>query len=440
MTATATLPPAIARQFERHRAELPGGPDVLEQRSRALSRFADLGFPSRKLEQWRYTDIGALRDADFEFVPARPDADVVARAAERVAAIGIGEAALRLVFVDGHLVTELSELAPVPGLEARPIVSATATVDDASGEVRADHALAALNAAFASQGIVLRLAERAEIERPIHLVFVGSERRAAPQIRVVVEAQAFARARVIQQFVDLDEAAPGWLNLVTDVRLAAESRISLYRLQEHGAGRYQTALLRALVGRQASLVTGSVEAGGALVRSDYDIALAEPGAEADLFGIALASAGQHVDNHVAVDHRSAHTRSRETFRSIVGERGRAVFNGKIVVREDAQKIDARQRSDNLLLSERAEVDTRPELEIYADDVKCSHGATVGEIDEDHLFYLRSRGLDEETARGLLAFAFANAILERLELPEIEAHVARRIAGQLPETFEQERFE
>ena len=145
----------------------------------------------------------------------------------------------------------------------------------------------------------------------------------------------------------------------------------------------------------------------------------------------MAGEGQHIDNHIRIDHTAPRTVSRETFRGIIGDRGRGVFNGKVVVHRDAQKIDATQSSDNLLLSDRAEIDTKPELEIYADDVKCSHGATVGQLDEDQLFYLRSRGMDDETARGLLTFAFANDILQRFDVPELRERVIRRVLNHLP---------
>ena len=158
----------------------------------------------------------------------------------------------------------------------------------------------------------------------------------------------------------------------------------------------------------------------------------EPGCACDVSGVFIAAQGQHVDNHTRIDHIAPHTTSDEAFRGIVGERGRGVFNGKVVVHRGAQGTDARQSSDNLLLSERSEVDTKPELEIYTDDVKCAHGATVGELDAGQLFYLRSRGIDEETARGLLVFAFANELLRRIDVPQLRDRVVSAVAGNLPD--------
>ena len=192
-----------------------------------------------------------------------------------------------------------------------------------------------------------------------------------------------------------------------------------------------TELLTARLAEDANLKLGYLDLGGKLVRNDVHVDLARPGASCELFGLFMAAEGQHIDNHIRVDHTASRTVSRETFKGIIGDRGRGVFNGKVVVHKNTRQIDATQSSDNLLLSDRAEIDTKPELEIYADDVKCSHGATVGQLDEDQLFYLRSRGVDEETARGLLTFAFANDILRRLDMAELRERVTRRVLNRLP---------
>jgi Fe-S cluster assembly protein SufD len=293
-----------------------------------------------------------------------------------------------------------------------------------------------LNTAFVRQGALIEIAAATHVTAPLHLLFVGSG-RGAPQPRVVIKLAANASAVVVQHFVDTERAVSGWLNLVTDAVLAADSRLTFYRLQAHGAGQFHTSLLRARLGRDARLTAGQVDHGGKLVRSDIDVTLAESGAHAELFGVVLAGGEQHIDNHVRVDHIAPRTTSVETFRAIAGDRAHAVFSGKVVVRPNAQQIDARKNSDNLLLSNKAEIDTKPELEIYADDVKCSHGATVGELDEDHLFYLRARGIGAEEARSLLTFAFAQTILERIDLPELRERAGRAISRQLPNAFDME---
>ena len=181
---------------------------------------------------------------------------------------------------------------------------------------------------------------------------------------------------------------------------------------------------------RASASLGLFDLGGRLVRNDIDVKLREPGAALDLYGLLLAGEGQHLDDHTRIDHIAPDTRSTEAFRGVIGKRGRGVFNGKVVVHRGARGIDARQTSDNLLLSDQAEIDTKPELEIYSDDVKCSHGSTVGELDAEQLFYLRSRGVDEAQAREILTTAFAATVLERIAAPEIRARIADTVGARL----------
>jgi Fe-S cluster assembly protein SufD len=251
----------------------------------------------------------------------------------------------------------------------------------------------------------------------------------AAQPRVAIELGRGAAATVVLHYLDAGEPA-GWINGVTQIHLAPHSKLSLYRLQEHGARQTHTALLAADVAADAALTVGYVDLGGRLIRNDVDVRLLEPGASTELFGVFLAAHGQHVDEHTRIDHLARETRSAEAFRGIIGRRGRGVFNGKVVVHRDAQRIDARQSSDNLLLGDQAEIDTKPELEIYADDVKCSHGSTVGELDEQQLFYLRSRGVAEPEARELLTHAFAASVLERIDDASVREHAARRVARRL----------
>jgi Fe-S cluster assembly protein SufD len=214
----------------------------------------------------------------------------------------------------------------------------------------------------------------------------------------------------------------------TTFSIASGDGSSVWKTALHAASRLSANVTIA----DSAFESGGIDLGGRLTRNDFDLLLDEPGAEATLFGLAFARDAQHMDNQIAIDHKAAQTTSRQVFRNIVGDRSRGVFNGKIVVRPGAQKIDAQQSSDNLLLADRAEIDTKPEFEIYADDVKCSHGATIGEIDDDQLFYLQSRGVDEATARSLLTFAFANVIVDRISDSALREHVARYITQQLPD--------
>ena len=389
---------------------LPGAAPTLPRRRAALAELAAAGWPQKRRERWRYTDLEPLSQAGFEIAAAPRDADLQAAAA-RISSLAGADP--RLVFVDGHLSRALSGSLP-PGVEALDLDTEWQEFDRRwAGNIAAtDHPLAALNTAFNLQGLYLRI-RAGHPQQRLHIVHFGSDRtRLAAQPRILIDVGEGARLTLVEHIVDAG-AGSGWLNAVTQIRQAAGSILDLYRLQQHGEGQAHTSLLAAELGADAELRVGYVDVGGRLVRNDIDIALRERGASVDLFGLFVAGSGQHMDNHTTIVHTAPETRSDEAFRGIIGERGRGVFNGKVVVRPKAQRIDARQSNDNLLLGAHAEIDTKPELEIYADDVKCSHGTTVGELDDDHLFYLRARGVGLGEARQMLTTAFAATVLERV---------------------------
>jgi Fe-S cluster assembly protein SufD len=392
----------------------------------ALERFKELGLPNRRVETWRYTDIAALGDKGFSYLAPTPDATVVERAAALLGPAESRAGAARLVFIDGHLVDSLSAAPQKAGFG----VERTGPSPD--GE-RESTALTALNTAFAPSGYRLRFAG-SEAE-PVELMVIGTGRGLAPQLKLGIELEPGARATVIQRFVDLPDAGEAWLNFVADVDLARGSALTLYRVQTHGPEQIQTALHRAELAEGAKLTAGNVEVGGALVRNEFQIALGGANAEADVYSLSLTRDHQHADTRIAIDHCAPNTTSHQNQRAVLADASRAVFNGKVLVRKEAQHIEARQRSDSLLLSPKAEADTKPELEIYADQVICSHGATVGELSEDHLFYLRARGIDATTARGMLTAAFADAILERIELEGVRDEARRAVSERLPRRIE-----
>ncbi|HEX6993534.1 MAG TPA: Fe-S cluster assembly protein SufD [Gammaproteobacteria bacterium] len=418
----------LHRRFERERVLTPG---PFDERRRALDAFLTAGFPTRRDEAWRYTDLKPIAEGDFDVPPREVDAAVRERVRALladVAAADAGDAAARIVVVDGRLDEALSRLDGSAGLEIVRLAPEQ-TADGRRGA--APHPLALLNRAFASDGVTLRTARGADVAGPVELFLVASgEGRIAQHPRVAVELGEGSRLDVVVHCVDAGNAE-GWLNVVFDVTQHEDSRLALHRLQEHGARLHHTSLLRADVGRNATFVAGYADLGARVARNDIDVRLAAPGARADVFGVFVAAPGRHVDDEVYIEHAARETASDTAFRGIADRTGRGVFRGKVLVQRDAQKVDARQKSDNLLLAEQAEIDTRPELEIYADDVKCSHGATVGEIDADQMFYLRSRGVDEQNARALLTFAFANRLLARLAPERLRERATRLVAGQLP---------
>jgi Fe-S cluster assembly protein SufD len=297
----------------------------------------------------------------------------------------------------------------------------------------ARHRFAGLGLACFVDGALLDIPEGCELDEPVRLVFVtdGSRQAAFSVPRVLVRAGAGSRATVVEHHAGGDGEALACAT--TEISLARGASVDHYRLQDESGQAFHLGVLAARIAADARLVSHNVSVGGRIGRLDLDVALEGPGAEVVMNGLYLARERQHVDNHTSVDHAVPHTRSDQIYRGVVGGRGRAVFNGRAVVRPGAVGTDARQSNANLLLSPDAEVDTKPELEIYADDVKCSHGATTGQLDESALFYLRSRGLDEDTARTVLTFAFADVVLARMDLEPLRRHAEDLAVGRLPDS-------
>ena len=417
---------------------LPGPEPTRAARAGALADLAAAGWPTRRREPWRYTDLEPLATAGFDLAPGSADDAAVDAAAKRLSEPAFGDAANRLVFLDGERVASLSARAPsaldVGEIEARwpEFVASFASPLPAK-----DYPLAALNTAFARRGVWIRVPAGTVVAAPVHLVLVGSARpRVASQPRIVIDVEQGARVTFVQHFVDCASESQSWTNGVTQLNQAPGSRVELYRLQQHAQGVAHTSLLAANLADTAELTVGYVDLGARLVRNDVAIVLGAPGARVDLFGLLLAGAGQHVDDHTLIRHAAGATVSRENFRGIIGERGRGVFNGKVIVEHGCQRIDASQSNDNLLLGRNAEIDTKPELEIYADDVKCSHGSTVGELDEEQLFYLRSRGLGASEARRVLTEAFAAIIVERISDSGVRAAALAAVTARLGALTEQ----
>jgi Fe-S cluster assembly protein SufD len=429
--STATLQEHLEAE---HRA-LPAGAASQTWRREALASFAARGFPTRREERWHYTDLKVIENERFALVSPEPSAATRAAARALLEAQGLELPGQRLVFVDGHLDQALARVGRAPGLEISTPSHAWepfAVGRTGAGTPRT-HPLAMLNTAFLQHGALVKVGRSHDPQLPLQLVFltVGGS-RSAPQPRVIVELAEGAEGTIVQHFHDAPQAAPGWLNLVTEVVQAPASTLTLYRIQEHGTEHLHTSLLSARLGRDALLTAGYIERGGRLARNDIDILLADTGARADLFGLTLGDGEQHIDNYVSVEHAAARTASSAAFRGIADGSARCVFSAKVIVQPGAQKVDARQASDGLLLSPRAEIDSKPELEIYANDIKCSHGATVGELDEAELFYLRSRGMDNDAARAMLTLAFAEVAAERIALGPVRARALAGFSARLPE--------
>jgi Fe-S cluster assembly protein SufD len=418
---------------------VPGPEAARPARLQALAALGAAGWPSRRRERWRYTDLEPLASGGFDLAPQPLDRSTIESAKRLLADEVLGTAAQQLVLLDGERVEELGAAA-IAGVEIAPAIERSDELAAFAHRVpAADYPLAALNTAFTphGHGISIKIPAGTSVPAPIHLVLIGSGRgRVAAQPRIDIEADAGAEITVVQHFVDSSPEAQTWSNCVTEIKQAPGSRVTLHRLQRHAGGVTHTSLLSAELGERAALTVGYFDLGGRLVRNDIAISLRGAGARTDLFGLLLAGANEHIDDHTLIRHAAGETTSAENVRAIIGERGRGVFNGKVVVERDCQRIDAQQRNDNLLLGDHAEIDTKPELEIYANDVKCSHGSTVGELDMEQLFYLRARGLTAAEARRVLTVAFATTVVEQVGDLDLRRHTLEQVKARLASLTEQ----
>ena len=425
----------ISDEFSRFHADLESQapPWLTGLRNDAFRRFEDLGFPTTRQEEWRFTNV--KRIAETAFALAEIPAPL---SRETIAPFVLDEDYLRLVFVNGHYVGDLSATGATPrGVVISSLSAAladhSALIEDHLGQLASDEnaCFAALNSAFVREGGFVHLPRGVVVERPIHLLFIstGNGSPTVSHPRNLIIAERDTQATIIESYVGLNDGVY-LTNAVTEVSVAENAVVDHCKLQQEGAGGYHVATTQVRQQRASRFSSHYFSLGGKLVRNEVNVTLDAEGCECTLNGLYVAVGNQHMDNRTRIDHAKPHCNSHELYKGILDGRAKGVFNGKIYVHPDAQKTDAKQSNRVLLLSDDAVIDTKPQLEIYADDVKCTHGATVGQIDEAALFYLRSRGISEDLARSLLVYAFANEIASALELEAVREHVERfLLAGQ-----------
>ena len=401
-------------------------------RNRNLARFAELGFPSRRSEEWRYLDLRPLEQRPM-LPTARKTALVTSAARAPLAEIGLAEPAYRLVLVNGRFAPELSRLDRLPsGIWLRPMAAALAERADL---VRAgleaqplDRPFASLNAAFFADGFVLDVAPGVALERPVEIVHLSTgDVGGSLHTRSLVVAGQGSRAILIESFAGSGDY---WRNDVVELRLDAGSELSRVTLVEEGAEALHFGETLATLDAASRLSGFVLLLGGRTVRCDTTVRSEGAGSRSALNGVFLLSDRQEANILTTVDHMAPGGETREIFKGVATGRAHGAFQGRITVRPGAQKVDAHQLSRNLVLSPRAAIDTKPQLEIYADDVKCSHGATVGDLDEAALFYLRARGIPGDEARRMLIDAFARETLELIEQIPLREHLQARLARRL----------
>lgn len=418
------------------------GPSWLHQvRKAAISCFGELGFPTTRhenpglREEWKYTSVAPIVKIRFKLA----EYGLNGLTSEMVASATLGElACAQLVFVNGHYSRELSSLWSLPGGVKVGSLAVTLNTDPASAEPHLaryasfqDHPFIALNTAFIADGAFVSIPKDTVIEEPIHLLFIstagGESIVSHPRNLIVVGHNS--QATIVESYVGSADDVY-FTNVVTEIFGGENAVIDHYKLERESEKAFHIATVQAHLERSGNFSSHSIALGGALVRNDVNAVLDGEGIECTLNGLYIVTGQQHVDNHTRIDHVKPHCSSRELYKGILDGKARGVFNGKIVVHKAAEKTDAKQVNKNLLLSQDAMINTKPQLEIFNNDVKCTHGSTIGQLDQDAVFYLRSRGMDPAAARSLLTYAFASEIISRIKVEPIRRQLENMLMTRL----------
>jgi Fe-S cluster assembly protein SufD len=397
-------------------------------RAETVNRLDVLTLPTLRDEEWRFTDISPLTRLSFQ--PVHSATRLQAADIER---FYLEEATTRLVFVDGIYAPQLSSMATDGGVVLANLPAAVAAhaavIEPHLGHHAAfrDNVFAALNTAFLHDAAVIVVARDMSVAVPVHLLFIATQTAVASTPRCLVIAESGSSVTLIEDYVALQEEAY-FINAVTEIALADNARVNHIRVQRDSGKAFHIANCAVSVGRSSNYQSVSVALGAQISRYNLNVLLAE-GAECAVDGLALITDSQLADTHTCIDHAQPHGMSRQLHKCIVGGSAHAVFNGKVMVRQGAQRTDSVQSNRNLLLTGRAHVDTKPQLEIFADDVKCAHGATVGQLDSEEVFYLKSRGLSDSVARNLLTYAFGAEIIERIPIASLKRRLEQTVLEQ-----------
>jgi Fe-S cluster assembly protein SufD len=424
---------ALAQAFSRARDSLPGDDAIAAQRDAAFDLFARQGLPHRRVEDWKYTDLRALM-RDAKPLAAPPGAAAKARAKTAGALLADVEAR-RLVFVDGAFVPELSDTANVEsGLTVRSLADALTDGDPALAAhlgklAPAGDVAMALNTALMGDGAVIRIGAGATIERPLHLLFVASETPAATFVRSLVVVEKGARAMLIESH-EGPSGSDYQVNAALELFVGDEAHVDHVKIIGEGADALHVSTLAAAIGAHARFNSFTFTAGGAVVRNQLFLKFDGAGTLAGIRGASLLKGRQHADTTLVADHIARDCQSREVFKTVLDDEAHGVFQGRIIVRPHAQKTDAKMMTRALLLSERAEADNKPELEIFADDVQCGHGATAGALDDDLKFYLMARGIPAAQAEALLIQAFLGEAIDGIEHAGLREVLTESVAAWL----------
>lgn len=414
--------------LDQHESQALLGSDIewlAQQRASALARFAEVGLPGVRDEQWRYTNLRALKSQAYSISEKGAKSSLELAKTEQP----------RLVFVDGHLDQSRSFVPDIDGL----IFNSTASVIEdennlLNGELGStlpqdQHGFTALNTAFFQDGYVLRLARNTVIEPVLEVVFIASSTEHVSHTRNVIMLGANSQCSIVERHIGPADCV--YLNnSVTEVVAGDNAHLDHYKIQQESGAAFHVGGVFINQAKSSQVKNHNFALSGLITRNDTHCNLLGEGAHMEMNGLVLGKGREHIDNHTQVNHAVPNCTSDEYYKTVLDEQSRSVFRGRIIVAQDAQLTNADQQNNNLLLSKTAEADTKPQLEIYADDVKCSHGATVGQLDPKSMFYLQSRGIDSDSARALLTFAFANEVINRIKVEPIKQELTKLLAGEL----------
>lgn len=425
-----------AAEYGSIAASLPGQnlPWLTELRANALNRFSAEGFPSPREEEWKYTNVSAIEKKLFTPVS---DVDASNVDTDWLKTYQL-EDAWSVVLVDGRYSSELSVLNGLP--DGVIIVDMGTALENHPEQVGAyfgkavrgeEHGFIHFNCAWFTDGLFVYLPKKAILSKPVQMLHVVTRPDALATTRNIIAFDDMAEGKIIETFVSMDGQAT-MTAAVTEVFVGRNAGLNLYKLQSEADKSFHFGGTYVKQEREGRFNHHNFSFGSLLARNEIHADL-EQASECNLNGLYLGVKRQHVDNHTRINHIKPHAISREMYKGVLDQRARGVFQGRVVVFEDAQKTDSEMNNRNLLLSEDAEVDTKPQLEIYADDVKCAHGVTVGQLDEKSVFYLQSRCIDEETARNMLTFAFANDMVDKLDLDSFKTLVLNELLVHFPQT-------
>jgi len=423
--------------FVRFEKAISGQDWLRPVRQAAIARFAELGFPTTGDEDWRFTNVAPIAQTSFKLA-SDTRIELTPREIAQFAFPGLGD--IQLVFVNGRYAPTLSSPgSPGHGVSVRSLAQAFKDDRDVLEQHLARYAgyhyeaFSALNTAFMEDGAFVHVPRGRVVEKPIRLLYVSTatDEPIMTHPRNLIILDEDSQAVIVEDYVSLG-AEVYFSNVVTEAVVGQNSVLSHYMIEQESKQAFNVSTLRIEQGRSSNVASHTVLLGGALVRNNVHPVLAGEGGECLINGLFMGTGRQHMDNFMRVEHASPHCDSRQFYQGILDGGSHGVFSGRIIVHKDAQKTDAKQTNNNLLLSQEAQIDSKPQLEIYADDVKCTHGATIGQIDEDAIFYLRSRGIAEDAARAMLLFGFANESLGRMKVDSIRKQLEALVAQWLPE--------